>query len=150
MSWDISLLASMGGQVATLADYFVMGLIAFRVWVVLRVAKDISLRTESFLYQLIAILIALIPVAGFLIYLLIRPPYLLKDTGYWQDAIELQTIVCPSCGWLNSRELDKCWWCWESIKVECKECKNLIWKDLEYCIWCGAPVIEEGGKSEAK
>jgi len=80
MTGDFAFLAGIAGGLEQAANWVLIGLIGFRVWVVLWVAKDISLRTESFLYQLMAILIALVPVVGFLIYLLIRPPYLLKDS----------------------------------------------------------------------
>ncbi len=45
------------------------------VYLVLFTTRDILLRSHSFLYQLSAIvLVALLPVVGFLLYLLIRPP----------------------------------------------------------------------------
>jgi len=114
---------------------------------VLWIAKDISLRTNSFAYQLFSILIGLVPIVGYFVYLLIRPPFFLKDDGYWRESLELQSIVCKQCDGLNLREWDKCGWCGATLKVQCKECKNLVWNDLEYCTWCGAPLlIEENGK----
>ncbi len=44
------------------------------VYLVLYATRDILLRTQSFLYQIaVIVLVAVLPVVGFLIYLLIRP-----------------------------------------------------------------------------
>ncbi len=148
MSWELVDFAQMASWlVSNVANFLLILTIAFRVWVVLWIAKDVSLRTNSFAYQLFSILIGLIPIVGYFVYLLIRPPFFLKDDGYWRESLELQSIVCKQCDGLNLREWDKCGWCGATLKVQCKECKNLVWNDLEYCTWCGAPLlIEENGK----
>ncbi len=50
------------------------------VFLILFVVRDIILRTKSFGYQLLAILLAaLLPFVGFLLYLLIRPARTVKE-----------------------------------------------------------------------
>ncbi len=62
------------GQVALILVGFVL------VYLVFYTTRDIILRTHSFVYMLFCILlVALIPVLGFLIYLLIRPPRTFKQ-----------------------------------------------------------------------
>ncbi len=57
------------------------------VYLILFVTRDIILRTHSFLYQVLCILItALLPVAGFFIYLLIRP-----STTLFERALDHKT-----------------------------------------------------------
>lgn len=58
-----------------LAMQFAMISLAFLVvYLILFVTRDIILRTHSFLYQVLCILMtALLPIVGFFIYLLIRP-----------------------------------------------------------------------------
>ncbi|MBI5156011.1 PLDc N-terminal domain-containing protein [Candidatus Peregrinibacteria bacterium] len=52
----------------------------FIVFLLLFATRDILLRTRSFLYQIVCILlVALLPGVGFLIYLLIRPERTLKQ-----------------------------------------------------------------------
>lgn len=51
-----------------------LGLAVVSLYLVFYATRDILLRTKSFFYQLACIfLVALLPVAGFLLYLLIRP-----------------------------------------------------------------------------
>lgn len=53
---------------------------ALMVFLVFFTTRDILLRTKSFLYMLVSIIIvALLPVIGFLIYLLIRPARTIKE-----------------------------------------------------------------------
>lgn len=50
------------------------------IFLVFFTTRDILLRTHSFLYMFFSILlVAALPVAGFLLYLLIRPPRTLKE-----------------------------------------------------------------------
>ena len=50
------------------------------IFLVFFVTRDILLRTHSFFYMFICIvLVALLPIAGFFLYLLIRPPRTIKE-----------------------------------------------------------------------
>jgi uncharacterized integral membrane protein len=54
--------------------------ICILIFLVFFTTRDILLRTHSFWYTLFSILlVALVPVAGFLLYFLIRPPRTLKE-----------------------------------------------------------------------
>lgn len=68
------------------------------VFLVFFATRDIFLRTESALYQLACILIvALLPIIGFLIYLLIRPARTLKEK-------EVEEMLREVLGKATSRE----------------------------------------------
>ncbi len=57
-----------------------LGLAVVAVYLVFFTTRDILLRTRSFFYQILCILlVALLPVVGFLLYLLIRPAMTLKE-----------------------------------------------------------------------
>lgn len=50
------------------------------IFMVFFVTRDILLRTHSFLYMFVSILlVAVLPVVGFFLYLLIRPPRTIKE-----------------------------------------------------------------------
>lgn len=74
------------------------------VFLVLFTARDIILRTRSFLFQLFCIvLVAILPGIGFMIYLLIRPSRTLKERELF---VMLQRIADMLPLMLPSEELD--------------------------------------------
>lgn len=73
-----ALLADDPALLAVQASVIVAG--AFLVFLVFYTTRDILLRTKNFWYMCISILlVALLPVVGFLLYLLIRPSRTLKE-----------------------------------------------------------------------
>ncbi len=57
-----------------------LGLAVVAIYLVFYATRDILLRTRSFLYQIACILlVALLPVVGFLLYLLVRPASTLRE-----------------------------------------------------------------------
>ncbi len=60
------------------------------IFLVLFATRDIILRTNSFIYQTLCILlVAVLPVIGFLIYLLIRPSRTLAQRGLERQVADL-------------------------------------------------------------
>ncbi|MBI3618728.1 hypothetical protein HY213_01695 [Candidatus Peregrinibacteria bacterium] len=74
-----------------------LGFSFLAVFFVLFTARDILLRTHLFLLQACSILlVALFPIGGFLVYLLIRPPRTIKDRAMEDlvcDLLERQTSL---------------------------------------------------------
>ena len=79
LSENISSLLSSNPSVLALQGSMVAGAFLL-VFLVFYATRDIMLRTHSFLYQLVSIvLVAALPVFGFLLYLLIRPARTVKE-----------------------------------------------------------------------
>lgn len=118
--------------------------IFFRVCALIWVAKDISVRSKSFWYYFISLLVVLIgtPFFGILFYLAIRPKQLLDDTLPWKQALNITAIPCRNCGELNLTSSRYCTECGEKLKVKCHECGKEIAITYGYCPICGAPNIE--------
>ena len=74
------------------------------VFLLLFATRDILLRTRSFLYQLLCIVIvAILPGLGFLLYLLIRPARTIKERemeGYMLRMVDALCLAddCADCG----------------------------------------------------
>lgn len=85
--------AFLASDPTVLAVQLFLGVGAFAlVFLVLFATRDILLRTNSFLYQIFCILlVALLPVVGFLLYLLIRPPRTIAERAMHHDIIALLT-----------------------------------------------------------
>lgn len=67
------------------------------VFLVLFATRDILLRTDSFLYQLVCVvLVAGLPLIGFLVYLLIRPARTRKERQLAHDVAVLMERLKPS------------------------------------------------------
>lgn len=49
------------------------------VYLVFFVTRDIVIRTKSFLYQFVCIVLSVVPIVGFLLYLLIRPASTVRE-----------------------------------------------------------------------
>ncbi len=61
-------------------QWILVGIAASAVFLVFFTARDITLRSRSFFMQLFCIaLVAVLPVVGFFVYLLLRPPRTIKD-----------------------------------------------------------------------
>lgn len=120
------------------------GFIFLRVYSILRVARDISLRTQHFGLQLGSILLVfcLTPVIGLPLYLLIRPLAYDKDSSR-QDALMAETVVCVYCQQRNAKEFTYCTFCGEKLKHLCRECKQPYATSYEYCPFCWAPNDDE-------
>jgi len=112
------------------------------IWGILYVTRDISHRTENFIYELFCILVAfaLWPI-WLLLYLVIRPYYTIVERNI-QQAKLADTQECLECWAINHHANKHCVNCWENLKLECKECKKEYYKWYDYCPHCWAPNIE--------
>lgn len=119
------------------------------IYTILRVAKDISWRTNSFGLQLISILVILFltPIVWLPIYYLIRPlgneEYIAWEIEWW--------VICYACHAVNDKDFSYCVFCGEGLKIACKHCNKPIGVDYEYCPRCGrntkdAKIKKESGR----
>ena len=78
MTWFLSLLTD--NPAIRMVQLSILGLAVVAIYLVFYATRDILLRTRSFAYQIVCIiLVALFPIVGFLIYLLIRPTSTVRE-----------------------------------------------------------------------
>lgn len=133
-----------------LVAYFFLVWIALIIWV----ARDISIRTTSRIYQLFCILLMLFgtPLAIF-IYLLLRPRKNLIERyyeevegnldilhhiveGHIQDLLPDTGLRCPKCERKVEEDYIVCPSCETQLKTKCEKCHQSIrvgWKVCPYC-----------------
>lgn len=121
---------------------FIWVLIFLWIWSIIWVTKDISSRTTSLLYQVLSMLITIIPFFWFMIYFLIRPLWTRDEVFWWKESLALEIIQCYECWEINKISCNYCIYCWKKLKIECKECKNLYPFEWDYCEKCWAPNID--------
>lgn len=127
--------------------FFVGLFVLFWIFTLLRVAKDISRRTNHLGTQVICIfiIVLLTPIIWLPVYFLLRP-ITRKDVLLQQqeitDLLHAQTVSCYACGWANTHEHMFCVFCWEKLKQACPTCKKrfVIW--YLYCPFCATPANE--------
>lgn len=116
-----------------------IGYIVLWIYSIIRVAKDINMRTNSNLLRFFSLILiwAVWPI-WLPIYWLIRPIWYL-----YQKKISTNTdeVNCGSCDQKNNINNDFCVFCGSGVKVQCKECKILYPSNYQYCCKCWAPNI---------
>jgi hypothetical protein len=134
-----------GDQSLDIIFYVIIWLaLFFRIYALLWVAKDISMRSDHLWLQVLCILLILLltPIFGLPIYFLIRPvqsDYYDADLAY---AMMVDSIQCLQCHHRNPKEFEFCAYCGSKLKYPCKECKKAYAIDYDYCPFCGAPNLE--------
>lgn len=124
-------------------------LLALWLSLVIWAYRDMRLRSrDPFAYFLAALVVAVLPIVGILVYLILRPPQTLAQA--YQQMLEeealLQEIenrpVCPGC----SRTVDKNWlvcaYCHTRLKKACPDCNSLMELQWTLCPFCGNHHID--------
>lgn len=106
--------------------------------------RDIRSRTTDAVSQLVGVgVVALMPLAGVAIYLIVRPAETLEDQyerELEQEAIrsELQALQpCPNCRRPVERDFIVCAFCRTQLRDECPRCRKLLSLDWRHCPYCG-------------
>jgi RNA polymerase subunit RPABC4/transcription elongation factor Spt4 len=117
---------------------------AFFVW------RDARRRSDSILFQLLALLLGFIPpFLGALIYMVIRPPRTLDDERAL--ALEEQSLLsedddtgplrpCPSCGREIEVEFIVCPYCRTQFARRCLHCDRVLRLGWAVCPFCAEEV----------
>lgn len=136
---------------ATLTDYLVFlcagsGALFAALWVSLVIwsFRDMRARSRDPFAQLFAALVvALLPGVGLLIYVILRPPETLAEA--YERALEEEALLqeieerpkCPGC----SRQIDSSWilcaHCHTRLKKKCRDCGELQELQWNLCPYCG-------------
>lgn len=111
---------------------------------VIWVFRDIRARTRDIFVVLLSLLIALVlPLAGVILYLLLRPRETLAEQ--YERSLEeealLQEIeernVCPACHDPVEEDFLICPNCSTRLKNRCTTCQRLMKLDWNVCAYCG-------------
>ncbi|MCB0011239.1 MAG: zinc ribbon domain-containing protein [Anaerolineales bacterium] len=136
---------------ATLADYLVFvcagsGALLAALWVSLVIWAFRDMRSRSrdpFAQIFAALVVAILPGVGLLIYVILRPPETLSEA--YERALEEEALLqeieerpkCPGC----SRQVDSSWilcaHCHTRLKKKCRDCEALLELQWNLCPYCG-------------
>jgi hypothetical protein len=106
--------------------------------------RDIRSRTMDPISQAIGVaVVALLPLFGVAIYLIVRPSETLAESyerELEQEAIrsELHSLQpCPTCRRPVERDFVVCAYCRTTVREECTRCRKLLSLDWRHCPYCG-------------
>lgn len=119
----------------------------FRVYALLRVAKDISRRTSQIGMQLlcIAVIVLWTPILWLPIYFLLRPVQrkdVLVEQEELLEYLYAQTSICQACGWINQKDHLYCVFCGEKLKSICTNCGEQYVRVYRYCPHCAHDSLD--------
>lgn len=124
----------------------VFGAVFAAFWVALIVwtIRDIRARSRDVLAQLLAVLlVALFPLIGLALYLLMRPKDTLAEA--YDRALEEEALLqsleeratCPKCHNRVEKDFLLCPVCYTPLKKPCIECGKLLSLEWDVCPYCG-------------
>lgn len=112
--------------------------------------RDIRARSRDILAQMLAtLLVIVLPIIGFVVYLMLRPRETLADAyerSLEQEAL-LQAIeepeVCPGCGQRVRSDYLHCPDCRTRLKRACPACARPLHLQWSLCPYCGTSVAPQ-------
>jgi hypothetical protein len=134
----------------------VIAVVSIIFWLVVTswIWVDSDERTTSKWMRLFYVLIGLIPVVGWIIYLIVRPSETI-DEIYWGD-LERRYLKyeakdlgdCPRCGTQLFPGFVYCPNCRKRIKRKCSKCEVFVELEYKYCPHCGSQMARKTKKEE--
>lgn len=112
--------------------------------------RDIRSRSRDILVQILAtVMVAVVPVAGILVYFMIRPRETLQE-GYVR-ALEEESLLasiehqefCPTCGRRVDEDMQFCPSCHTKLRNPCGNCGRAVHLSWEMCPYCGNELTPE-------
>ncbi len=112
--------------------------------------RDIRARSRDILVQILAtVLVAVIPLVGILIYLLLRPRETLNEA--YVRALEEEALLssiedqefCPSCGRRVGEDMIFCPACHTKLRNTCGTCRHTVHLSWDLCPYCGVELQPE-------
>ena len=106
--------------------------------------RDMRLRSrDPFAQLLAAVLVAVLPGVGIIIYLILRPPETLAEA--YERALEEEALLqeieekphCPGCSRVADERWLLCPHCHTRLKKACPDCNSLMELQWNLCPFCG-------------
>lgn len=122
-------------------------LLAFWLAMVIWAWRDIRARSRDIFAAILAVvLVAVFPVLGLLLYLLLRPKETLAEA--YDRALEEEALLrnieeqvaCPNCQRVVEQEWRFCAYCHTRIKKDCPACGRVLELGWSLCPYCGSPA----------
>jgi RNA polymerase subunit RPABC4/transcription elongation factor Spt4 len=121
--------------------------LAFWLAIVIWTWRDIRARSRDVFAAVLAIvLVAVFPLVGLLLYLLLRPKETLAEA--YDRALEEEALlrgieeqlVCPNCNRVVEKAWQFCAYCHTQVKKGCPGCGQLLELGWTLCPYCGSPA----------
>jgi RNA polymerase subunit RPABC4/transcription elongation factor Spt4 len=135
------------------------GAILSAIWLslILWTAKDIRLRSDDRLAQILAVIAAaLLTVPGLILYLLLRPRRTMEEE--YQSSLEEEALLasiagrltCPGCGRSVADDWRICPSCSTLLRKACSDCGRMLDLTWNVCPYCGTAFAakESGAPAE--
>lgn len=131
--------------------FSIFGALLAALWlsIIIWTFRDMRSRSrDPFAQVLAALVVALLPVIGFIIYLILRPPETLAEA--YERALEEEALLqeieerpaCPGC----SRTVDPNWilcpHCHTRLRKACPDCNALMDLQWQICPFCGNDQVD--------
>ena len=124
----------------------VMGALLAALWLslVIWAVRDMRTRTrDPFAHVLTAVTVAILPIAGILIYLILRPQETLAEA--YERALAEEALLqeieerpsCPGCSRTTDPNWILCPHCHTRLKKACPDCNSLMELQWNLCPFCG-------------
>ena len=126
-----------------------LGAFAGALWLALVVwtFRDMRARSRDFFAQLLAAMVAAtLPIAGFIIYLILRPRETLSEA--YERSLEAEALLqeieerpfCPGCNRPTRNNWHVCPYCQTILKKPCPNCKQMLDLTWNVCAFCATPA----------
>ena len=136
-------LKTVGNLVAPLIACTVAFLVIFQLSLIFWTFRDIRARTQDFLSQILAtVLVALFPIGGLFIYMILRPHQTLAEI--YERQLEEESLLaemterqtCNNCHARIEPDFQVCPSCGQKLKRPCPKCERLLELRWTFCPYC--------------
>jgi RNA polymerase subunit RPABC4/transcription elongation factor Spt4 len=112
--------------------------------------RDIRSRTRDPFVQILAtVMVGVIPVAGILVYFMLRPRETLSEQ--YVRALEEESLLanienqefCPTCGRRVEGDMQFCPSCHTKLRNQCGNCGKVVHLSWDLCPYCGSGLTPE-------
>lgn len=140
-------LGSISGYVGAMIGCAVTFFVIFWLSTVMWTFRDVRARTQDFLSQILAtVLAAIFPIAGLLIYMILRPRQTLAEI--YERQLEEESLLaemterqtCNNCHARVESDFQICPSCGQKLKRSCPKCERLLELRWTFCPYCATSV----------
>ncbi len=140
-------LGAISGYVGAMIGCAVTFFVIFWLSTVLWTYRDVRARTQDFLSQILAtVLAAVFPIAGLLIYMILRPRQTLAEI--YERQLEEESLLaemterqtCNNCHARVESDFQICPSCGQKLKRSCPKCERLLELRWMFCPYCATSV----------